>query len=369
MDFRVSREAFLRVLTHVSSIVDSRSTIPILSNIYLKCDNNQIEIRSTDLDISIREFVSADSTKNGEATVSSRILTDIIRKTKKNSIVKCKLEGNRLIINSDNSVFELNALTADEFPKFVPLDPSNAFEITIQQMKRIFNKTKFAISAEETRYYLNGIYFHTISNGTKTTLRCVATDGHRLAKTELDLNSTFTIPGIILPRKFILQLDRILGDFEGKVKMICTDTQVSLEADNFIIISKLIDGTFPDYEKVIPVSNDKLLQVEAEPFFNAVDRVSTVNQDKTPTVKLHFENNNVKIMATSTDSNKGDEEVAANYTADSLEILFNSKYILDLQDIIEGETMILELLNQSSPVIVKDTKDTSSLYILMPMRI
>jgi DNA polymerase-3 subunit beta len=369
MDFRVSREAFLRVLTHVSSIVDSRSTIPILSNIYLKCDNNQIEIRSTDLDISIREFVSADSTKNGEATVSSRILTDIIRKTKKNSIVKCKLEGNRLIINSDNSVFELNALTADEFPKFVPLDPSNAFEITIQQMKRIFNKTKFAISAEETRYYLNGIYFHTISNGTKTTLRCVATDGHRLAKTELDLNSTFTIPGIILPRKFILQLDRILGDFEGKVKMICTDTQVSLEADNFIIISKLIDGTFPDYEKVIPVSNDKLLQVEAEPFFNAVDRVSTVNQDKTPTVKLHFENNNVKIMATSTDSNKGDEEVAANYTADSLEILFNSKYILDLQDVIEGETMILELLNQSSPVIVKDTKDTSSLYILMPMRI
>ena len=369
MDFRVSREAFLRVLTHVSSIVDRRSTIPILSNIYLKCDNNQIEIRSTDLDISIREFVSADSTKNGEATVSSRILTDIIRKTKKNSIVKCKLEGNRLIINSDNSVFELNALTADEFPKFVPLDPSNAFEITIQQMKRIFNKTKFAISAEETRYYLNGIYFHTISNGTKTTLRCVATDGHRLAKTELDLNSTFTIPGIILPRKFILQLDRILGDFEGKVKMICTDTQVSLEADNFIIISKLIDGTFPDYEKVIPVSNDKLLQVEAEPFFNAVDRVSTVNQDKTPTVKLHFENNNVKIMATSTDSNKGDEEVAANYTADSLEILFNSKYILDLQDVIEGETMILELLNQSSPVIVKDTKDTSSLYILMPMRI
>ena len=369
MDFRVSREAFLRVLTHVSSIVDSRSTIPILSNIYLKCDNNQIEIRSTDLDISIREFVSADSTKNGEATVSSRILTDIIRKTKKNSIVKCKLEGNRLIINSDNSVFELNALTADEFPKFVPLDPSNAFEINIQQMKRIFNKTKFAISAEETRYYLNGIYFHTISNGTKTTLRCVATDGHRLAKTELDLNSTFTIPGIILPRKFILQLDRILGDFEGKVKMICTDTQVSLEADNFIIISKLIDGTFPDYEKVIPVSNDKLLQVEAEPFFNAVDRVSTVNQDKTPTVKLHFENNNVKIMATSTDSNKGDEEVAANYTADSLEILFNSKYILDLQDVIEGETMILELLNQSSPVIVKDTKDTSSLYILMPMRI
>ena len=369
MDFRVSREAFLRVLTHVSSIVDSRSTIPILSNIYLKCDNNQIEIRSTDLDISIREFVSADSTKNGEATVSSRILTDIIRKTKKNSIVKCKLEGNRLIINSDNSVFELNALTADEFPKFVPLDPSNAFEITIQQMKRIFNKTKFAISAEETRYYLNGIYFHTISNGTKTTLRCVATDGHRLAKTELDLNSTFTIPGIILPRKFILQLDRILGDFEGKVKMICTDTQVSLETDNFIIISKLIDGTFPDYEKVIPVSNDKLLQVEAEPFFNAVDRVSTVNQDKTPTVKLHFENNNVKIMATSTDSNKGDEEVAANYTADSLEILFNSKYILDLQDVIEGETMILELLNQSSPVIVKDTKDTSSLYILMPMRI
>lgn len=369
MDFRVSREAFLRVLTHVSSIVDSRSTIPILSNIYLKCDNNQIEIRSTDLDISIREFVSADSTKNGEATVSSRILTDIIRKTKKNSIVKCKLEGNRLIINSDNSVFELNALTADEFPKFVPLDPSNAFEITIQQMKRIFNKTKFAISAEETRYYLNGIYFHTINNGTKTTLRCVATDGHRLAKTELDLNSTFTIPGIILPRKFILQLDRILGDFEGKVKMICTDTQVSLEADNFIIISKLIDGTFPDYEKVIPVSNDKLLQVEAEPFFNAVDRVSTVNQDKTPTVKLHFENNNVKIMATSTDSNKGDEEVAANYTADSLEILFNSKYILDLQDVIEGETMILELLNQSSPVIVKDTKDTSSLYILMPMRI
>jgi DNA polymerase-3 subunit beta len=321
------------------------------------------------MDISIREFVSCDSTKNGEATVNSRILTDIIRKTKKNSIVKLKLEGSRLIINSDNSVFELNALSADEFPKFVPLDPTNSFDLTIPQMKRLFNKTKFAISAEETRYYLNGIYFHTVSNGSKTALRCVATDGHRLAKTELDLSNNVNISGIILPRKFILQLDRILGDFEGKVKMICTDTQVSLEADNFIIISKLIDGTFPDYEKVIPVSNDKLLQVEAEPFFNAIDRVSTVNQDKTPTVKLQFENNSIKIMATSTDSNKGDEEVAASYAAEALEILFNSKYILDLQDVIEGETMILELLNQSSPVIVKDPKDATSLYILMPMRI
>ena len=369
MDFRVSRESFLRVLTHVSSIVDSRSTIPILSNIYIKCENNQIEIRSTDMDISIREFVSADSTKNGEATVNSRILTDIIRKTKKNSIVKCKLEGSRLIINSDNSVFELNALSADEFPKFVPLDPTNEFNLTIPQIKRLFNKTKFAISAEETRYYLNGIYFHTIANGPKTNLRCVATDGHRLAKTELDLDTTVNISGIILPRKFILQLDRILGDFEGKVKIICSDTQVSLEADNFIIISKLIDGTFPDYEKVIPVSNDKLLQVETDPFFNAIDRVSTVNQDKAPTVKLQFENNNIKVMATSTDSNKGDEEVAASYAADALEILFNSKYILDLQDVIEGDTMMLELLNQSSPVIVKDPKDTSSLYILMPMRI
>ena len=369
MDFRVSREALLRVLTHVSSIVDSRSTIPILSNIYIKCENSQIEIRSTDMDISIREFVSADSTKNGEATVNSRILTDIIRKTKKNSIIKCKLEGSRLIINSDNSVFELNALSADEFPKFITLDPSNAFELSIQQVKRLFNKTKFAISAEETRYYLNGIYFHTIANGANTTLRCVATDGHRLAKTELDLSNNVNISGIILPRKFILQLDRILGDFEGKVKFICSESQVSLEADNFIIISKLIDGTFPDYEKVIPVSNDKLLQVESEPFFNAIDRVSTVNQDKAPTVKLQFENNNIKIMATSTDSNKGDEEVAASYAAESLEILFNSKYILELQDVVEGETMILELLNQSSPVIVKDPKDTTSLYILMPMRI
>ncbi len=368
MDFRVSREALLRVLNHVSSIVDSRSTIPILSNIYIKCDNNQVEIRSTDMDISIREFVKIDSSKNGEATVNSRILTDIIRKIKKNSIVKCKLDGNRLIINSDNSVFELNALTADEFPKFVPLDPTNSFELSISEIQRIFNKTKFAISAEETRYYLNGIFFHTVSNGT-TTLKCVATDGHRLAKTELDLANAINIQGIILPRKFILQLDRMLGDFEGKVKITCTDTQVSLEAENFIIISKLIDGTFPDYEKVIPVSNDKLLQVEADPFFNAIDRVSTVNQDKTPTVKTQFENNSIKIMATSTDSNKGDEEVAANYAAESLEILFNSKYILDLQDVIEGDTMILELLNQSSPVIVKDPKDAKSLYILMPMRI
>jgi DNA polymerase-3 subunit beta len=369
MDFRVSREAFLRVLTHVSSIVDSRSTIPILSNIYIKCENSQIEIRSTDMDISIREFVSTDSTKSGEATVNSRILTDIIRKTKKNSIVKCKLEGNRLIINSDNSVFELNALSADEFPKFITLDPNNAFELSIQQVKRLFNKTKFAVSAEETRYYLNGIYFHTIANGVNTILRCVATDGHRLAKTELDLSNNVNIPGIILPRKFILQLDRILGDFEGKVKFICSESQVSVEVDNFIIISKLIDGTFPDYEKVIPVSNDKLLQVEAEPFFNAIDRVSTVNQDKAPTVKLQFENNNIKIMATSTDSNKGDEEVAASYAAEPIEILFNSKYILDLQDVVEGETIILELLNQSSPVILKDPKDTTSLYILMPMRI
>ena len=369
MEFQLSREAFLRVLNQVSSIVDSRSTISILSNIYLKCENNQIEIRSTDMDISIKEFVSADSSKNGEATVNSRILTDIIRKTKKNTIIKVKNEGNRLIINSENSVFELNALSADEFPKFTPLDQANSFELTVEQIKKIFTKTKFAISSEETRYYLNGIYFHTIKNGEKNNLIAVATDGHRLAKTELEINSSVLIEGIILPRKFILQLDKILGDFEGKVKIVCSDTQVSFEADNFIIISKLIDGKFPDYGKVIPVSNDKFLEIETEPFFNAIDRISTVNQDKTPTVKLAFDNNSVKIMASSTESNKGDEEVPANYTSSPLEILFNSKYLLDLRDVLESQNINLELLNQSSPVIVKDPDDTKSIYILMPMRV
>ena len=369
MEFQLSREAFLRVLNNVSSIVDSRSTISILSNIYLKCENNQIEIRSTDMDISIKEFVSADSSKNGEATVNSRILTDIIRKTKKNTIIKVKNEGNRLIINSENSVFELNALSADEFPKFTPLDQANSFELTVEQIKKIFTKTKFAISSEETRYYLNGIYFHTIKNGEKNNLIAVATDGHRLAKTELEINSSVLIEGIILPRKFILQLDKILGDFEGKVKIVCSDTQVSFEADNFIIISKLIDGKFPDYGKVIPVSNDKFLEIETEPFFNAIDRISTVNQDKTPTVKLAFDNNSVKIMASSTESNKGDEEVPANYTSSPLEILFNSKYLLDLRDVLESQNINLELLNQSSPVIVKDPDDTKSIYILMPMRV
>ncbi|MDC0861841.1 DNA polymerase III subunit beta [Alphaproteobacteria bacterium] len=369
MDFKLSREAFLKVLNHVSSIVDTRSTIPILSNIYIKCENNKIEIRSTDMDISIKEFVSVDSTKNGEATVNSRILTDIIKKTKKNSIVKLKTDDSRLIINSDNSVFELNALSADDFPKFTPLDQSISFNLSVEEIKRIFNKTKFAISSEETRYYLNGIYLHTVISGDKNILKAVATDGHRLAKTETIIKSQSSIPGIILPRKFILQLDKILGDFEGDIKIVCTDTQVSFETENFIIISKLIDGTFPDYEKVIPLINDKLLEIESELFFNAVDRVSTVNQDKTPTVKLAFDSNSVKIMATSTDSNKGDEEVLANYSSSALEILFNSRYILDLRDIIESPNLKLELLNQSSPVIVKDLKDESSIYILMPMRV
>ena len=369
MDFQVSREALLRVLNHVNSIVDNRSTIPILSNIYIKCENNQIEIRSTDMDISIKEFVSVDSTKNGEATVNARILSDIIRKTKKSSIIKLKTDGTRLFINSDKVEFELNALSADEFPKFIPLDPENSFQLDVEQIKRIINKTKFAISSEETRYYLNGIYFHTVSIDNKTILRVVATDGHRLAKTEINLSSQIIIKGIILPRKFILQLDKILGDFEGMVKIICNETQVSFETDNFTIISKLIDGKFPDYEKVIPIQNDKLLEIETEPFFNAVDRVSTVNQDKTPTVKLLFDNNNVKIMASSTESNKGDEEVIANYSSTPLEILFNSKYILDLRDVVESDKMTFELLSQSSPVIVKDPKDTSSVYILMPMRV
>ena len=369
MDFKLSREAFLKALNHVSSIVDSRSTIPILSNIYIKCEDNQVEIRSTDMDISIREFVSVDSSKNGEATVNSRILTDIIRKTKKNTIIKLKTDGARLIINSENSVFELNALSADEFPKFIQLDQSNSFNLSVDQIKRIFNKTKFAISSEETRYYLNGIYLHTVASDDKNTLKAVSTDGHRLAKTETILNSQSEIKGIILPRKFILQLDKMLNDFEGSIKIACTDTQVSFETENFIIISKLIDGTFPDYEKVIPVSNDKLLEIESELFFNAVDRVSTVNQDKTPTVKLAFDSNSVKIMATSTDSNKGDEEVIANYSSSALEILFNSRYILDLRDVIESTNINLELLNQSSPVIVKDPKDEASIYILMPMRV
>ena len=248
-------------------------------------------------------------------------------------------------------------------------DKENSFELSVEQIKKIFTKTKFAISSEETRYYLNGVYFHTVKSDEKNILKAVATDGHRLAKTELVIASSIEIEGIILPRKFILQLDKILGDFEGKIKIVCSETQVSFEADNFVIISKLIDGKFPDYEKVIPISNDKFLEVESEPFFNAIDRISTVNQDKTPTVKLAFDNNSIKIMASSTESNKGDEEVPANYTSSPLEILFNSKYLLDLRDVLESQNINLELLNQSSPVIVKDPDDQKSVYILMPMRV
>ena len=368
MKISVERDILLKSLNHIQSVVERRNTIPILSNVKIIANNEGISLTATDLDLEIIESLDkANTIEDGEITTSAHTLYDIVRKLPEGSSLDIANKDNdKLELSCGQSNFELSTLPVEDFPEMSAGEMPCNFIIDSEELANMIDKSKFAISTEETRYYLNGIFFHAINNS----LRSVATDGHRLACIQSNLpEGADDIPSIIIPKKTIGEVRKLIEDIEGNINLFISETKIRFEVTNISLTSKLIDGTFPDYEKVIPVSNDKLLQVEAEPFFNAIDRVSTVNQDKTPTVKLQFENNSIKIMATSTDSNKGDEEVAASYAAEALEILFNSKYILDLQDVIEGETMILELLNQSSPVIVKDPKDTTSLYILMPMRI
>lgn len=373
MKLTINRADLLRSLNHVHSVVERRNTIPILANVLLRADKDSLGLTTTDMDLEIVESVAANVATPGATTVPAHTLYDIVRKLPDDAVVELSTGANETTLNvrAGKSAFRLGCLPTEDFPKMGASEGfAYNFSVPAADLRTLIDRTRFAISNEETRYYLNGIYFHAAENDGVAVLRAVATDGHRLARFEMPLpEGARDMPGVIIPRKAVNEIRKLIDEAGDTISIGLTDSKLKFTFDHVMLTTKLIDGTFPDYERVIPKNNDKILEVNPAMFARAVDRVSTISSEKSRAVKLTLGGKTMTLSANSPDSGSASEEIEISFSGGSMEIGFNSAYLMDVTKQIEGDGCRLVLSDAASPTIIQDVGDTSSLYVLMPMRV
>ncbi|HEX6957167.1 MAG TPA: DNA polymerase III subunit beta [Ferrovibrio sp.] len=372
MKLTIERAVLLTALSHVQSVVERRNTIPILSNVLLEAEGDRLALTATDLDIAVVEKLPAKVAKPGATTVAAHTIYDIVRKLPDGAEVELTFTAaeQRLDLRAGRSSFKLSCLPKEDFPVMATGDLPHSFALAAEQLRRLIDKTKFAISTEETRYYLNGIYVHAASSAGVPMLRAVATDGHRLARVEVPLPAGAAgMPGVIVPRKTVTELRKLLEGGSAEVKIELSDTKIRFTFGELVLVSKLIDGAFPEYERVIPRDNDKVMEVDSKAFAAAVDRVATISTEKSRAVKLSLKPDGIELSATSPDHGSASEQLTAAYSAAPLEVGYNSRYLLDIASQIEGENARFLLADALAPTLVRDPSDDGALYVLMPMRV
>jgi DNA polymerase III subunit beta len=372
MKLAIERATLLKALAHVQSVVERRTTIPILSNVKLDAAQGGISLTATDMDLLVIEQVDAEVTQPGAATAPAHTLYDVVRKLPEGSLVAIEQAkgGPELNLRAGRSTFDLPCLPAADFPSMTDEGLSHSFSLAAGELCRLFDRTKFAISTEETRYYLNGIHLHAVADGGR--LRAVATDGHRLARVEAPLpDGAAGMPPIIVPRKTVNEIRKLIDDVDAEqsVEVALSNARIRFKVGRAVLRSRLIDGTFPDYERVIPTANDKQLVAPTKALSEAVDRVATISTDKSRAIKLSLAEGRLTLSAVSADAGRAVEELDVGYASEPLEIGFNARYILDMSTQIEGEEIEFAIADSGSPTLVRDPKDDSALYVLMPMRV
>ena len=368
----LERSNLLKSLNHVHRVVERRNTIPILSNVLLAAQGASLEMKATDLDLEVTEATAAGVEQGGATTVPAHLLYDIVRKLPEGAEVMLKTDesGNAMSVISGRSSFRLQCLPQSDFPELSAGSFSHIFRLDSQSLKALIEKTQFAISTEETRYYLNGIYLHAHEGGGQLKLRAVATDGHRLARAEVEAPAgSEGMPGIIIPRKTVSELLKLVDDPDVAITVELSETKIRFTIGSVVLTSKLIDGTFPDYERVIPTGNDKRLTIDRQSFAAAVDRVSTISSERGRAVKLSIANGQVTLTVNNPDSGSATEEIPADYDAEALDIGFNAKYLLDVAGQLSGSEARFMLADAGAPTLIQDTADDQTLYVLMPMRV
>lgn len=372
MKATIERSTLLRCLSHVQSVVERRNTIPILSNVLIEAaSTGALKIMATDLDLQVVESIGAVSVEQaGAITVSAHLLFDIARKLPEGSQVSLDAADNRMVVKAGRSRFQLPTLPRDDFPMIAEGELPTGFEIPAATLGQMIDRTRFAISTEETRYYLNGIFLHVADDQ----LKAAATDGHRLARFTLTCpDGAQGMPDVIVPRKCVAELRKLLEeslDTNVVIDLSASKIRFTLGGERGVVLtSKLIDGTFPDYSRVIPTGNDKLLKVDPKSFFEGVDRVATIATEKTRAVKMALDTDRVTLSVTSPDNGTAAEEVPAQYGAEGFEIGFNANYLKDILGQIEGDTVELHLADAGAPTLIRQDDKSPALYVLMPMRV
>ena len=371
MQFIVKRDILLKSLSFVQGVVEKKNTLPILSNVLLQLKDNKLSIVATDLDIVFYdEITEVKILTEGSTTTSATILYDILRKISSDSELNFDLKTeNKLSLKSDNSDFNLLCLPTDNFPTFADEFEGQEILLNNSRFLKLLNKTKIAISNDDTRHYLNGIFLHLTEGHGRNFLTGVATDSHRLSSSSLEIENADNFSSLILPRKTVFQLCSLLTESSEKLSMQTSENKVKFTLGNMRLISKVIDGKFPDYKKVVPASNEKSLIVPSKDFIDSIERVASVSLDRKEGVKLLIKKENVQFSVNSANSGEGNEIIKANFSSDNLNISFNSKYLIDIASEIEDKNLKMNLKDSVSPVLILDASDKNSYYVIMPMKI
>ena len=371
MQFQIKRDTLIKSLSVAHNIIERKNTIPILANVLLETRKNVLSIVATDMDLVFRDEISdIKIEKEGSTTTSATVLYDLLRKLPANLDVSFNLQSeNKLNIKAKNSKFNLLCLPKDDFPNFADNFETKPLDLNGKELLSLLNKTKISMSNDETRHYLNGIFLHTTASNKSSYLTGVATDTHRLSSSSMPIKEEGSFKPFILPKKTIFQLCNLLQENNENVSLYTGETKIQFKIGNSVLISKVIDGKFPDYEKVVPKNNKKILKVNAKDFINSIERVITVSIDRKEGVKVTLEKENIQLFVTSSSSGEGNEILPASFNSENLTISFNARYLLDIASEIEDENLIMNLNDETSPVLIQDMSDKQSYYVIMPMKI
>ncbi len=372
MKISIERGTLLKAVGQAQSVVERRNTIPILANVLIEADGDTVTFRATDLDIEVVDKVPAQIERAGATTVSAVTLHEIVRKLPDGALVQLSDDGTagRLTVEAGRSNFSLATLPKEDFPVMASSEYTSNFAAPAPVLRRLFDKSKFAISTEETRYYLNGVYMHVADSDGGKALRCVATDGHRLARIDADLpDGAADMPGVIVPRKTVGELRKLLDDDDATIAVSVSETKVRFATPEITLTSKVIDGTFPDYSRVIPQGNTKKLELDAAEFAKAVDRVATVSSERSRAVKLALDEDRLILSVNAPDAGAAEEELAVAYGDERLEIGFNAKYLLEIASQVDRENAVFMFNSSGDPTLMREGNDPSAVYVVMPMRV
>ncbi|MCC6007965.1 MAG: DNA polymerase III subunit beta [Rhodobacteraceae bacterium] len=372
MKVSIERSALLKAMGQAQSVVERRNTIPILGNVLIEAEGAQVSFRATDLDIEVLDRVPGMVEAPGATTVSAHLLHEIVRKLPDGALVALsdQPQSGRLEVRAGRSTFSLATLPREDFPVMASSEYASNFGAPAGLLRRLFDKSKFAISTEETRYYLNGVYMHVAEGENGPVLRCVATDGHRLARIDAPLpEGAAGMPGVIVPRKTVGELRKLLDDDEAQIAVSVSETKVRFATPEITLTSKVIDGTFPDYTRVIPHANTRRMEVDAAEFAQAVDRVATVSSERARAVKLSLDEDRLILSVNAPDSGMAEEELAVAYSDDKMEIGFNAKYLLEIAGQVDRENAVFLFNSSGDPTLMREGGDMSAIYVVMPMRV
>ena len=372
MKFSIERAVLVKAVSQAQSVVERRNTIPILANVLIEATPEGVSFRATDLDTEVVDQAPAQVERPGATTVSAVMLNEIARKLPDGALVQISSDdaAGRLSVQAGRSSFSLATLPREDFPIMASSEYGTRFKAKADVLRRLFDKAKFAISTEETRYYLNGVYMHVAQVDGAPMLRCVATDGHRLARIDAPLPvGADEMPGVIVPRKTVAELRKLLDDDSAEISVSVSETKVRFATPTLTLTSKVIDGTFPDYSRVIPMNNTRKLEVDAADFARAVDRVATVSSERSRAVKLALDQDRLILSVNAPDAGAAEEELIVAYADDPLEIGFNAKYLQEIASQVDRDNAVFLFNGSGDAALIREGGDQSAVYVVMPMRV